>query len=125
MFEVLSFKIRVGQYPNDVIETEAILKVDVDGKTKNVVGEGNDVKDAFYQALSKALLSTYPCLEKLKIVSYEVFVPKDNSFVAAVLIFSNGEERWGEIESSVNLNVCEAILRALVKGLRTMIKKTG
>ncbi len=123
MFEVLSFKTRVGQYPEGIIETEAILKVNVNGTTENVIAEGNDIKDAFYQALRNALLSTYPCLAKLKIVCYEVFGLKGNSFSTATFVFSDGEERWAEVRESVN--ACEAILQVLIAGFKTMIKKTG
>jgi len=123
MFEVLSFKMRVEQCPKGVIETEAILKVNVNGEIKDLVGEGNDVKDAFYQALRKALLPTYPCLAELEVVCYEVFGLEDNDFVIATFVFSDGEKRWAEIRDSVN--ACGAILKVLVAGFKTTIKETG
>lgn len=123
MFEVLSFKMRVEQCAKGVIETEAILKVNVDGEIKDLVGESNDIKDAFYRALCKALLPTYPCLAELKVVCYEVFELKDDDFVVASIFFSDGEKMWGKMGESVN--ACEAILKALIAGFKRMIEKTG
>ena len=123
MFEILSFKIKVVQNSKGITETEAILKVNVNGRTEAVIGDGNDIKDAFHQALRKALLSAYPCLAELKIVCYEVFGLKDNSFVLASFVFLDGEERWADLGEAAN--ACEAILKALVAGFkRTIFRRT-
>lgn len=128
-FELESFRIstqhRSGSNArawNDVaveMETEATIKLTVDGKRIAAIGEGNGPVDALHEALSEAIGSRYPAFDSIVLTDYKVRVldtAAGTEAVTRVLIdMSDGSNRWTTI--GVSENIVEASWQALVDGI--------
>ena len=128
-FELESFRIgtqhRSGSNArawNDVaveMETEATIKLRVDGQRVAAIGEGNGPVDALHEALSEAIGTTYPAFNDIMLTDYKVRVLDTASGTAAVtrvlIDMANGTDRWTTI--GVSENIVEASWQALVDGI--------
>jgi 2-isopropylmalate synthase len=111
---------RVTTYHRDNgVETEATVKVWVEGERHVEVGEGNGPVNALDQALRKALDRVFPTLEHVHLTDYKVRILDDNAdtdAVVRVLIEStDGDEVWTTI--GVSTNIIEASWQALTDAL--------
>ncbi|HBF33386.1 TPA: citramalate synthase [Candidatus Sumerlaeota bacterium] len=105
--------------------SEATVKVNVDGKTILMAGEGDGPVNALDEAVRKALTNVFPQLKDVKLVDYKVRVLDEGAGTAAkvrVLIESgDGQSQWGTV--GVSENLIEASWRALVDSLEYKLMK--
>ena len=104
---------------NDVaveVETEATVRLRLDGELVDATGEGNGPVNALDAALRQALGGRYPSLERVRLTDYKVRVletSRGTGAVTRVLIDStDGERSWSTI--GVSENIIEASWQALV-----------
>ena len=125
-FRLESFSVNVGHRSgsgsrawNDVaveVETEATVRLRLDGELVDATGEGNGPVNALDAALREALGGRYPSLERLRLTDYKVRVletSRGTGAVTRVLIDStDGARSWSTI--GVSENIIEASWQALV-----------
>ena len=128
-FELESFSVDVGHRSgsgsrawNEVaveVETEATVKVHVDGERMVATGEGNGPVNALDAALRSALADRHPQLDRLHLTDFKVRVLETREGTAAVtrvlIDTTNGERTWTTI--GVSENIIEASWQALVDSL--------
>jgi len=97
--------------------TEAIVKLAIDGKTHHTVAEGDGPVDSLYRALRRALRADYPQVDDLHLVDYRVAVVNTSAETAAkvrVLIDWKDTTTAGIGSVGVSENIIEASWLALV-----------
>jgi 2-isopropylmalate synthase len=101
------------------VQTEATIKIWVDGERYVRTAEGNGPVHALDAALRAAILETYPHLAAIRLVNYKVRILDESKATGAVtrvlLDASDGTDTWGAI--GVSENVIEASWDALVDSL--------
>ena len=101
------------------VQTEATIKIWVDGERYVRTAEGNGPVNALDTALREAISETYPHLRDIKLVNYKVRILDEWKATGAVtrvlLDASDGHDTWGAI--GVHENVIEASWDALVDSL--------
>ena len=101
------------------VQTEATIKIWVDGERYVKTAEGNGPVNALDTALRAAITETYPHLADIKLVNYKVRILDEAKATGAVtrvlLDASDGTDTWGAI--GVSENVIEASWEALVDSL--------
>ncbi len=101
------------------VETEATVKVHVDGERYVEIAEGNGPVSALDRALRKAIGARYPHLRDIELTNYKVRIldqDRGTGAITRVLLDSaNGEKEWGT--TGVSGNVIEASWQALVDSL--------
>ena len=107
---------------NDVaveMETEATVKLVVDGERIAAIGEGNGPVNALHAALREAIAKRYPAFNNIALTDYKVRVLDTAAGTAAVtrvlIDLSDGERHWTTI--GVSENIVEASWQALVDGI--------
>ncbi len=124
IFKVESFKILVEKTNGQMI-SEAIVKINVDGKQVYTAAEGNGPVNALDNALRKALMQFYPDIEHFHLSDYKVRVIDEKDATAAkvrVLVESTGlDNSWSTV--GVSNNVIEASWEALVDSIRYALLK--
>ncbi|MBI3275809.1 MAG: citramalate synthase, partial [Methylocystis sp.] len=105
---------------------EAIVKVEVDGKTLISAAEGNGPVNALDLALRKDLGKYQPYIEDVKLVDYRVRVFQGGTdAVTRVLVecVDLKGERWSTV--GVSANVIDASFEALVEAIVYKLVKSG
>ncbi|GJM38413.1 MAG: (R)-citramalate synthase [Acidimicrobiales bacterium] len=101
------------------VETQATVKLWVDGERKMAVGEGNGPVNALDAAVRAALNGRYPALDRVSLTDFKVRVLNTEQGTGAVtrvlLDSTNGERSWSTI--GVSENIIEASWQALVDSL--------
>ena len=101
------------------VETEATIKIWVDGERYVRTAEGNGPVHALDRALREALVEIHPHLRDIDLVNFKVRIldeAKGTDAVTRVLLdASDGDQVWGSI--GVSENVIEASWEALVDSL--------
>jgi 2-isopropylmalate synthase len=119
LFELESFKVLVEKRADGAVETEATIKVKVDGERYVRVAEGNGPVNALDSALRGAIADRYPHLADIELTNYKVRILDEShgtGAVTRVLLDSfDGEREWGTI--GVSENIIEASWEALVDSL--------
>jgi 2-isopropylmalate synthase len=119
LFELESFKVLVEKRADGAVETEATIKVKVDGERYVRVAEGNGPVNALDSALRSAIADRYPHLADIELTNYKVRILDESHGTGAVtrvlLDSSDGEQEWGTI--GVSENIIEASWEALVDSL--------
>jgi 2-isopropylmalate synthase len=119
LFELESFKVLVEKRADGAVETEATIKVRVDGERYVRVAEGNGPVNALDTALRAAIADRYPHLADIELTNYKVRILDESHGTGAVtrvlLDSSDGEREWGTI--GVSENIIEASWEALVDSL--------
>jgi 2-isopropylmalate synthase len=119
LFELESFRVVVEKRADGGVETEATIKVKVDGKRYLRVAEGNGPVNALDSALRGAIAAHYPHLADIELTNYKVRILDESHGTGAVtrvlLDSSDGEREWGTI--GVSENIIEASWEALVDSL--------
>jgi 2-isopropylmalate synthase len=117
-FAIESFRVIVETNGGGAISSEATVKLHANGQRYISTAEGNGPVNALDAALRKALLTSYPELDRIHLADYKVRILNENVGTAAttrVLIEStDGEKEWGTI--GVSENIIEASWEALVDG---------
>ncbi len=107
---------------NDVavdVETQATVKLWVDGERRIAVGEGNGPVNALDAALRAALNGRYPGLDNISLTDFKVRVLDTNKGTGAItrvlLDSTDGSREWSTI--GVSENIIEASWQALVDSI--------
>jgi len=101
----------------DRANTEAIVKLSIDGRVKHTVAEGDGPVDSLYRALRRALRGDYPQVDDLHLMNYRVTVVNTSAETAAkvrVLIDWKDTTTAGVGSVGVSENIIEASWFALV-----------
>jgi 2-isopropylmalate synthase len=119
LFKLESFRVVTEKRADGGVETEATIKVEVDGERYLRVAEGNGPVNALDRALRGAIVDRYPHLADVELTNYKVRILDEahgTGAVTRVLLDSaaNGRE-WGTI--GVSENIIEASWEALVDSL--------
>jgi 2-isopropylmalate synthase len=124
-FERIHYRVGVETAGQDEPLTEATIKLNVKDQTEHVVSEGDGPVNALDSALRKALLATYPNLDKMHLVDYKVRVINSTEGTAArvrVVIESADEhDVWSTV--GVSENIIEASWLALVDSVEYKLFK--
>jgi 2-isopropylmalate synthase len=119
LFRLESWRAIVEKRADGRVETEATIKIWVDGERYVRTAEGNGPVNALDRALRDALVQIHPHLRDIDLVNFKVRIldeAKGTDAVTRVLLdASDGETVWGSI--GVSENVIEASWEALVDSL--------
>jgi 2-isopropylmalate synthase len=131
LFRLESWRVIVEKRADDVepqtpsasaggkVQTEATIKIWVDGERYVRTAEGNGPVNALDVALRDAICETYPHLRDIDLVNFKVRILDENKGTGAVtrvlLDAGDGKETWGTI--GVSENIIEASWEALVDSL--------
>jgi 2-isopropylmalate synthase len=119
LFRLESWRAIVEKRADGRVETEATIKIWVDGDRYVRTAEGNGPVNALDRALRDALVEIHPELREIDLVNFKVRIldeTKGTGSVTRVLLdASDGDQVWGSI--GVSENVIEASWEALVDSL--------
>jgi 2-isopropylmalate synthase len=119
LFELESFRVTTEKRAGGKVETEATIKLVVDGERFVEVAEGNGPVNALDRALRAAIVGRHPHLAEIELTNYKVRILDETHGTDAVtrvlLDSSDGEREWGTI--GVSENIIEASWEALVDSL--------
>jgi 2-isopropylmalate synthase len=119
LFRLESWRAIVEKRADGRVETEATIKIWVDGERYVRTAEGNGPVNALDRALRDALVEIHPNLRDIDLVNFKVRILDETKGTGAVtrvlLDASDGDEVWGSI--GVSENVIEASWEALVDSL--------
>jgi 2-isopropylmalate synthase len=119
LFRLESFRVIVEKREDGRVQTEATIKIWVEGERYVRTAEGNGPVHALDRALRGAIGETYPHLRDIELVNFKVRIldeAKGTGAVTRVLLdASDGVDSWGSI--GVSENVIEASWEALVDSL--------
>jgi 2-isopropylmalate synthase len=119
LFRLESWRAIVEKRADGRVETEATIKIWVDGERYVRTAEGNGPVNALDRALRDALVEIHPHLADIDLVNFKVRILDETKGTGAVtrvlLDASDGEAVWGSI--GVSENVIEASWEALVDSL--------
>jgi 2-isopropylmalate synthase len=119
LFKLESFRVVTEKRAGGEVETEATIKVEVDGQRYLRVAEGNGPVNALDRALRGAIADRYPHLAEIELTNYKVRILDESHGTGAVtrvlLDSTDGDREWGTI--GVSENIIEASWEALVDSL--------
>jgi 2-isopropylmalate synthase len=119
LFRLESWRVIVEKRENGRVETEATIKIWVEGERYVRTAEGNGPVNALDRALRSAIGETYPHLRDIELINFKVRILDERKGTGAVtrvlLDAGDGVESWGTI--GVSENVIEASWEALVDSL--------
>jgi 2-isopropylmalate synthase len=119
LFRLESWRVISEKREDGRVQTEATIKIWVDGQRYVRVAEGNGPVNALDSALRSAIGERYPHLRDIKLVNYKVRILDEWKATGAttrvLLDATDGSETWGAI--GVHENVIEASWDALVDSL--------
>jgi 2-isopropylmalate synthase len=119
LFRLEGFRVITEKRADGKVETEATIKIWVDGRRHVRTAEGNGPVNALDQALRDAITELHPHLAEIELVNYKVRILDAHHGTGAVtrvlLDSSDGQESWGSI--GVSENIIEASWEALVDSL--------
>jgi 2-isopropylmalate synthase len=126
LFRLESWRAIVEKRADGRVETEATIKIWVDGERYVRTAEGNGPVNALDRALREALVALYPRLAEIELTNFKVRILDETKGTGAVtrvlLDVSDGERDWGSI--GVSENVIEASWEALVDSLEYGMQPT-
>jgi 2-isopropylmalate synthase len=127
LFSLESFRVITEKRADGRVETEATIKVWVDGRRYVRTAEGNGPVNALDRALRDAIGELHPHLADIDLVNYKVRILDEHHGTGAVtrvlLDSSDGAETWGTI--GVSENIIEASWEALVESLEYAFQPRG
>jgi 2-isopropylmalate synthase len=119
LFRLESFRVTTEKREDGRVQTEATIKIWVDGERYVRVAEGNGPVNALDRALRGAITDRHPHLADIELTNYKVRILDEDHGTGAVtrvlLDSSDGEREWGSI--GVSENIIEASWEALVESL--------
>jgi 2-isopropylmalate synthase len=119
LFRLEAWRVIAEKREDGKVQTEATIKIWVDGERYVRTAEGNGPVHALDAALRAAISETYPHIADIRLVNFKVRIldeQKATGAVTRVLIdASDGTDTWGAI--GVSENVIEASWDALVDSL--------
>jgi 2-isopropylmalate synthase len=119
LFRLESWRAIVEKREDGRVETEATIKIWVEGERYVRTAEGNGPVNALDKALRSAIAERYPHLRDIQLVNFKVRILDERKGTGAVtrvlLDASDGTDTWGSI--GVSENIIEASWEALVDSL--------
>ena len=119
LFKLEGFRVITEKREDGKVQTEATIKVWVDGERYVRTAEGNGPVNALDAALRAAIIDRHPHLADIELTNYKVRILDEHHGTGAVtrvlLDSSDGEREWGSI--GVSENIIEASWEALVDSL--------
>jgi 2-isopropylmalate synthase len=119
LFRLESFRVVTEKREGAGVETEATVKIWVDGQRFLRTAEGNGPVNALDRALRDAITELHPHLADIELTNYKVRILDEHHGTGAVtrvlLDSSDGTDEWGSI--GVSENIIEASWEALVDSL--------
>jgi 2-isopropylmalate synthase len=119
LFRLESWRVIAEKREDGKVQTEATIKIWVDGERYVRTEEGNGPVNALDRALRSAIGERYPHLRDIKLVNYKVRILEEFKATGAttrvLLDASDGTDTWGAI--GVHENIIEASWDALVDSL--------
>jgi 2-isopropylmalate synthase len=119
LFRLESWRVIVDKKGDGRVETEATIKIWVEGERYVRTAEGNGPVNALDRALRSAIGERYPHLRDIELVNFKVRILDESKGTGAVtrvlLDASDGHDTWGTI--GVSENIIEASWEALVDSL--------
>ncbi len=119
LFRLESWRVIVETRRDGEVETEATIKIWVNGERYVRTAEGNGPVNALDTALRDAIGETYPHLKGIELVNFKVRILDERKGTGAVtrvlLDATDGHDTWGSI--GVSENIIEASWEALVDSL--------
>ncbi len=126
LFEVEGYRVTTyhretpqAELVTPALDTEATVKLWIDGERQIAVGEGNGPVNALDQALRRVLVGTFPQVEHIQLTDYRVRildgVATTGAVVRVLLDSTDGERAWTTI--GVSANIIEASWQALTDAL--------
>jgi 2-isopropylmalate synthase len=119
-FELLSFRViderRFNAVGELVTQSEATIKVQVDGRDFYTVADGNGPVNALDHALRQALAPTYPTLAGMELVDYKVRILSPEAGTAAVTrVIIESADDAGRVWQTIGVsgNIIDASYNAL------------
>jgi 2-isopropylmalate synthase len=127
LFELESGRVTTEKREGGRVETEATIKVVLDGERYVEVAEGNGPVNALDKALRAAIGARHPHLADVELTNYKVRILDENHGTGAVtrvlLDSTDGRREWGTI--GVSENIIEASWEALVDSLAYAFQPRG
>jgi 2-isopropylmalate synthase len=118
-FELVDYKVMVGQRTGEDAFAEASIKIRVGGEIVHTAAEGNGPVSALDAALRKALAAAYPPVRGIRLEDYKVRildgVAGTSATVRVMIDSALGDARWTTMGASAN--VLEASWIALADGV--------
>jgi 2-isopropylmalate synthase len=124
LFRLESWRVLVEKRADGKVETEATIKIWVDGERYVRTAEGNGPVNALDKALREAIGEIHPHLRDIELVNFKVRIldeTKGTGAVTRVLIdASDGHQVWGAIGVSENLIAAswDALVDSLEHGMQ-------
>jgi 2-isopropylmalate synthase len=119
LFRLESFRVITEKRADGRVETEATIKIWVEGRRYVRTAEGNGPVNALDRALREAIGELHPHLADIDLVDYKVRILDSHHGTGAVtrvlLDSSDGQDSWGSL--GVSENIIEASWEALVDSL--------
>ena len=119
LFQLESFRVITEKRADGKVETEATIKIWVEGRRFVRTAEGNGPVNALDKALRLAISDLHPHLADIELTDYKVRILDSHDGTAAItrvlLDTSDGHDSWGSI--GVSENIIEASWEALVDSL--------
>ena len=119
LFRLESWRVIAEKREDGRVQTEATIKIWVEGERYVRTAEGNGPVNALDRALRDALIETYPHLGDIRLTNFKVRILDERKGTEAVtrvlLDASDGTDTWGAI--GVSENVIESSWEALVDSL--------
>ncbi|HEY2715136.1 MAG TPA: citramalate synthase [Solirubrobacterales bacterium] len=119
LFVLESYRVVTERRAGGEVETEATIKVELDGQRYMRVAEGNGPVNALDNALRSAITERHPHLADIELTNYKVRILDQDHGTGAVtrviLDSADGEREWGT--TGVSENIIEASWQALVDSL--------
>jgi 2-isopropylmalate synthase len=119
LFKLESWRTIAEKLQDGKVQTEATIKIWVDGERYVRTAEGNGPVNALDNALRDAIGEKYPHLKDIDLVNFKVRILNETKGTGAVtrvlLDASDGRKSWGAI--GVSENIIEASWEALVDAL--------
>ena len=126
LFRLEGFRVITEKRADGKVETEATIKIWVDGRRYVRTAEGNGPVNALDRALRDAITELHPHLADIELVNYKVRILDTHHGTGAVtrvlLDSSDGQRSWGSI--GVSENIIEASWEALVDSLEYAFQPT-
>ncbi len=127
LFRLEAWRAIVEKRADGRVETEATIKIWVDGERYVRTAEGNGPVHALDRALREALVEIHPHLADIDLVNFKVRILDETKGTGAVtrvlLDASDGEQVWGSI--GVSENIIESSWEALVDSLEYGMQVAG
>jgi 2-isopropylmalate synthase len=127
LFVLESFRVTTEKREGAEVETEATIKVVVDGERYVEVAEGNGPVNALDKALRAAIGARHPHLADIELTNYKVRILDEAHGTGAVtrvlLDSTDGKREWGTL--GVSENIIEASWEALVDSLAFAFQPRG